>query len=188
MDFWQAICVQLGKITHSEVGKWYTGLFLQCFRTDLPTASIPYNGFLKSASTARPHYPIPHEIYEKAADFGGTWRTSAYISIRSQWISIPTGLQRTDPKRKHEYWCKLTAKYDLYSCTVFNRLVVSAERRSKEQLYNIVSEDIASGERFTTTVKVLISMIGILELPRYPNIAGISSFKGEMFQCGGIPE
>ncbi|KAJ7831696.1 hypothetical protein B0H14DRAFT_3713210, partial [Mycena olivaceomarginata] len=35
--------------------------------------------------------------------------------------------------------------------------------------------------RFSTTAKILISAIGILELPKFPNIAGASSFKGDMF-------
>lgn len=80
-----------------------------------------------------------------------------------------------------EYWRKLTTKYDIYPRTVFNRLVVSAEWSVKEQLYRIVTEDVQSGERFSTTAQILISAIGILEVPRLPNIPGLSSFKGEKF-------
>ncbi|KAF7353947.1 hypothetical protein MVEN_01081000 [Mycena venus] len=130
-------------------------------------------------------------IYEKASDVGGTWRDNIYPGASSDvgihFYSLSTDLNPDWPSthgsqaETQEYWRKLTAKYDLYSRTVFNRLVVSAEWSSKEQLYNIVSEDIASGERFTTTAKILISAIGILEVPRFPSTAGISSFKGEMF-------
>ncbi|KAF7353949.1 hypothetical protein MVEN_01081300 [Mycena venus] len=131
------------------------------------------------------------QIYEKASDVGGTWRDNIYPGASSDisihFYSLSTDLNPDWPSthgsqaETQEYWRKLTAKYDLYSCTVFNRLVVSAEWSSKEQLYNIVCEDVASGERFTTTAKILISAIGILEVPRFPSIAGISSFKGEMF-------
>jgi cation diffusion facilitator CzcD-associated flavoprotein CzcO len=37
------------------------------------------------------------------------------------------------------------------------------------------------GVESTTTAKILISAIGILEVPRFPDISGISSFKGETF-------
>lgn len=79
------------------------------------------------------------------------------------------------------YWRKLALKYQLYSRTVFNRTVVSAEWSADEQLYHIVTQDVQSGTEFVTTAKILISALGILDIPRYPNIAGLSSFKGEMF-------
>ncbi|KAJ7334902.1 hypothetical protein DFH08DRAFT_785005 [Mycena albidolilacea] len=130
-------------------------------------------------------------IYEKASDVGGTWRDNIYPGASSDvgihFYSLSTDLNPDWPSTHgsqadtQEYWRKLTAKYDLYSRTVFNRLVVSAEWNAKEQLYHITTEDVASGERFSTTAKILISAIGILELPKFPNIAGVSSFKGDMF-------
>jgi cation diffusion facilitator CzcD-associated flavoprotein CzcO len=81
----------------------------------------------------------------------------------------------------YAYWRKLAAKYDLYHRTVFNRTVVSAEWSAKEQLYHVITEDVKSGERFSTTAKIVISALGILEVPRFPDITGLSSFNGAKF-------
>ncbi|KAJ7255837.1 hypothetical protein B0H12DRAFT_1218728 [Mycena haematopus] len=130
-------------------------------------------------------------IYEKAADVGGTWRDNIYpgasSDVSTHFYSASTDLNpnwsatHTPQVEMFEYWRKLTVKYDLYRRIVFNRSVVSAEWDIKEQVYHIVTEDVQSGAKFTTTAKILISAIGILDIPRYPNIAGLSSFKGTMF-------
>jgi cation diffusion facilitator CzcD-associated flavoprotein CzcO len=80
----------------------------------------------------------------------------------------------------YAYWRKLARKYDLYRHISFNRLVISAEWNVKEQIYHIVTQD-TMGVESTTTARILISAIGILEVPRFPDISGISSFKGEIF-------
>jgi cation diffusion facilitator CzcD-associated flavoprotein CzcO len=80
----------------------------------------------------------------------------------------------------HPFRCN-QAVDDLYPRIVFNRLVTSAEWSPEDSSYAILSEDIVTGERFSTTAKIVISAIGILELPKFPDIAGVSSFKGPMF-------
>ncbi|KAJ7444509.1 hypothetical protein FB451DRAFT_1434419, partial [Mycena latifolia] len=130
-------------------------------------------------------------IYEKASEIGGTWRDNIYPGASSDigvhFYSLSTDLNPDWPsthgsqQQTQDYWRKLTAKYDLYRNIVFNRRVVSAEWSGKEQLYTIISEDITSGARFSSTAKILISAIGVLEVPRFPSIEGVSSFKGEMF-------
>ncbi|KAJ6471235.1 hypothetical protein C8R47DRAFT_1179509 [Mycena vitilis] len=125
-------------------------------------------------------------IYEKGSDIGGTWRgASSDVSIH--FYSLSTDLNPDWPSTHgsqpdiQDYWRKLTAKYDLYRRIVFNRQVVSAEWNSKEQSYRIITEDVISGERFSTSATILISAIGLVEVPHVPSIAGFSSFKGEMF-------
>jgi cation diffusion facilitator CzcD-associated flavoprotein CzcO len=75
----------------------------------------------------------------------------------------------------------LATKYNIYSRAVLNRLVVSAEWSTTEELYHIVTEDVESGARFSTTAKILISAVGLLHVPRLPSIPGISSFRGNLF-------
>ncbi|KAF8143749.1 FAD/NAD-binding domain-containing protein [Mycena galopus ATCC 62051] len=130
-------------------------------------------------------------IYEKASDVGGTWRDNIYPGACSD---IPVHLYSlsTDPNPDwpsthalqpdtYKYWRKLTTKYNLYPRIVFNRLVTSAEWSPEDALYSIETQDIGTGKRFSTTAKIVISAIGILELPKFPDIAGVSSFKGPMF-------
>ncbi|KAF7360682.1 hypothetical protein MVEN_00800000 [Mycena venus] len=130
-------------------------------------------------------------IYEKGSDVGGTWRENIYpgasSDVATHFYSASTDLNpdwsatHTPQAEMYAYWRKLVTKYNLYPHIVFNRTVVSAEWNAKEQLYHIVTEDVQSGSKFSTTAKILISAIGILDVPRYPNIAGLSAFKGEIF-------
>ncbi|KAJ7184677.1 hypothetical protein C8R46DRAFT_465199 [Mycena filopes] len=130
-------------------------------------------------------------IYEKASDIGGTWRDNIYPGASSDisihFYSLSTDLNPNWSSTHgyqadtHRYWRGLTAKYDLFPRIVFNRLVVSAEWSSQEQLYRIETKDVLSGEKFFTTAEILISAIGILDVPRIPSIPGVSSFKGETF-------
>ncbi|KAJ7221358.1 hypothetical protein GGX14DRAFT_514350 [Mycena pura] len=129
-------------------------------------------------------------VYERASDVGGTWRGNIYPGAASDtyvhFYSLSTDLnpnwdtvQGTQPEIQN-YWRGLSKKYDLYRHISFDTLVVSAEWNEKEQKYYIVTRD-AEGIESITTAKILISAIGILDIPHLPNISGASSFKGEMF-------
>ncbi|KAK7022100.1 hypothetical protein R3P38DRAFT_2959366 [Favolaschia claudopus] len=130
-------------------------------------------------------------IYEKASDVGGTWRDNIYPGAASDvsvhFYSLSTDLKPDWPSTHgsqpdmEQYWRQLAVKYNLYKRITFNRLVISAEWSAKEQLYHIVSEDVVTGEKFSTTAKILVSAIGILEVPRFPDIPGLDSYKGAMF-------
>ncbi|KAJ7689782.1 hypothetical protein B0H17DRAFT_1065875 [Mycena rosella] len=129
-------------------------------------------------------------IYEKAADVGGTWRDNIYPGASSDayihFYSLSTDLEPDWPSTHGSqpdtlaYWRKLAHKYDLYPQIVFNHLVISAEWNAKEEIYNVVTKD-GEGRRSSTTAKILISAIGILEVPRFPDISGIASFGGKSF-------
>ncbi|KAF8209461.1 hypothetical protein K438DRAFT_1960458 [Mycena galopus ATCC 62051] len=130
-------------------------------------------------------------IYEKAQDVGGTWRENIYPGASSDvaihFYSLSTDLNPDWPsthgsqQQIYDYWRRLATKYDIYSRVVFNRTVVSAEWSAKNQLYHVVTEDVKSGAKFTTTAKMLISAVGLLHVPRLPSIPGILSFQGKMF-------
>ncbi|KAF8209463.1 hypothetical protein K438DRAFT_1960460 [Mycena galopus ATCC 62051] len=130
-------------------------------------------------------------IYEKAGGVGGTWRDNVYPGAASDvnihFYSLSTDLNPNWPSthgsqaEMHEYWRHLAGKYDLYPRTMFNRLVTSAQWSSKNQEYTVETEDTRTGERFSTTAKIVISAIGILDLPKFPDIRGVTSFKGDMF-------
>ncbi|CAK5274449.1 unnamed protein product [Mycena citricolor] len=130
-------------------------------------------------------------IYEKATDVGGTWRDNIYpgaasdinvhfyshsADLNPEWDTTVAG--QAD---MHVYWQKLTAKYGIYPNISFGREVVSAEWEADTEQYTVISRDVATGETSEATAKVFISAIGVLNVPRYPNIPGLSSFKGLQF-------
>ncbi|KAK7039692.1 hypothetical protein R3P38DRAFT_2901443 [Favolaschia claudopus] len=101
---------------------------------------------------------------------------SASTDLNPDWSAT-----HTPQPEMYEYWRKLASKYNLYRHIVFNRTVVSAIWDAAENLYHIVTKDVITGEESSTTAKILISAIGILEIPNYPKIAGLESFKGKKF-------
>ncbi|KAJ6608307.1 hypothetical protein B0H10DRAFT_2303255 [Mycena sp. CBHHK59/15] len=129
-------------------------------------------------------------IIEKAAEVGGTWRDNIYPGSSSDvavhFYSLSRDL-KSDWTHSHafqpelqEYWLKLAHKYDLYSNIIFNRTVLSAQWNPKEQRYNIVSED-SVGAHLILNADILVSAIGLLEVPKFPDIPGITRFKGDSF-------
>lgn len=130
-------------------------------------------------------------VYEKASDVGGTWKGNTYPGCSSDvgmhWYSLSTDLN-PDWHYTHgyqpqiqSYWQGLSRKYNLYPHVVFNTLVVSAEWDYQDEVYRIITEDGVTGTRSTSFAKILISAVGILDVPRYPDFPGLGTFKGEQF-------
>lgn len=83
-----------------------------------------------------------------------------------------------------DYWAQLTEKYSLSPHIVFGCKVIGASWDRDEHLYHIRTEDVFTGKQSTTTAQILVSALGILEIPMYPKIKGIADFRGTMFHSG----
>lgn len=79
------------------------------------------------------------------------------------------------------YWKDLSDKYQLTPHLVFNTQVVSAEWDIPKQAYHITVENVSTSIKSTIIAQILISAVGLLEIPRYPNIPGLENFKGGVF-------
>ncbi|KAF7314924.1 hypothetical protein MIND_00006300 [Mycena indigotica] len=131
-------------------------------------------------------------IVEKASDVGGTWRDNIYPGCSSDvcihMYSLSTEL-RPDWTHTHAfqptiqvYWRELFDKHGLASHTLFNRKVVAAAWDIASQSYTVESVDASTGAACAPiTAAVLVSAVGLLEIPRFPKIDGRESFKGESF-------
>ncbi|KAJ7765587.1 hypothetical protein B0H16DRAFT_1523576 [Mycena metata] len=129
-------------------------------------------------------------ILEKAGEVGGTWRDNIYPGCASDvaihFYCLSTDL-RSDWTHSHafqpaiqEYWLQVARKYDLYSHIIFNRKVVSAQWDIRTQKYDMVTEDL-DGTLIPLAATIIVSATGLLEIPRFPDIPGISSFQGDSF-------
>ncbi|TFK35451.1 hypothetical protein BDQ12DRAFT_688163 [Crucibulum laeve] len=129
-------------------------------------------------------------IYEKASEVGGTWRDNIYPGCSSDihmgFYSLSTDLR--DWKESHgsqevifEYWKDLAKKYDIYPYISFDSKVVSANWDDMKQRYDLLLENSISGSRRQSTAHIVISAIGVLEVPRFASIPGLNDFKGQMF-------
>ncbi|KAH7885333.1 hypothetical protein F5I97DRAFT_1884570 [Phlebopus sp. FC_14] len=137
-------------------------------------------------------------IYEKASEVGGCWRANTYPGCSSDveihWYSLSSDLNPHWNKSHglqpeiQEYWISLSKKYDLYPHLLFNTKVVSAEWNASESYYQVIAEDILTGERTISTAHVVISGVGVLEMPKIPHeIPGINTFKGISFHSAQWP-
>lgn len=79
------------------------------------------------------------------------------------------------------YWVELAKKHNLYPHIIFNRRVASAAWNHSTQLYNLVLSDADTGESSISEAHIVISAVGIFGLPRYADIPGLESFKGDLF-------
>ncbi|KAJ7684236.1 hypothetical protein DFH06DRAFT_1462606 [Mycena polygramma] len=129
-------------------------------------------------------------VIEKASEVGGTWRDNIYPGCSSDVpvhiYSLSTDL-KPDWIHTHAfqpeiqaYLLQLALKHDLYSNIIFNRKVLSAQWDTRSHKYDIVTEG-RDGTLIPLTAQILVSATGILEVPRFPDIPGISRFHGNSF-------
>ncbi|KAF9466624.1 hypothetical protein BDZ94DRAFT_1251379 [Collybia nuda] len=130
-------------------------------------------------------------IFERASSVGGTWRDNVYpgctSDITAHFYSLSTDLNPSwscshPPQPELEaYWNQLSERHSLYPHITFNRMVTAARWDSEKNIYHITTQDTKTGAQVSTTAHILISALGILEVPKLPDIPGMSDFKGSMF-------
>lgn len=77
------------------------------------------------------------------------------------------------------YWESLVALYRLTSHIFFNTNVCSIEWDNALQKYHVVTENIVTGERETIRPTIVISAVGLLNQPKFPENLKIENFKGD---------
>ncbi|KAJ7758295.1 hypothetical protein B0H16DRAFT_649863 [Mycena metata] len=131
------------------------------------------------------------KIIETASEVGGTWRDNIYPGCSSDVpIHLYSLSSDLNPNWTHthasqpdilQYWVQLTTKYGLHSNIIFDHKVVSAEWNGSG--YDILTQT-GDGTRVLLTAKILVSAVGRLGVPRFPNIPGVAEFRGVSFHSG----
>ena len=81
-----------------------------------------------------------------------------------------------------EYWKQLAVKYSLYDQLQLNRRVTSIDWDNERQRYRVESVDLSTEKTYIEDAAVVISAIGILSVPHYPQeLASITNFRGPTF-------
>ena len=123
-------------------------------------------------------------IYEKAAKLGGTWRENTYPNIACDVFS-PAYTYSFEPNTEwnwrfgrgeeiQRYFERVGDKYGLHEFISFGCEVSEAR-------WNGAQWDIRLGNGETERADVLVSAVGALHHPRYPDIEGLGSFAGPCF-------
>jgi cation diffusion facilitator CzcD-associated flavoprotein CzcO len=125
-------------------------------------------------------------LIEKGDDVGGTWRENRYpgcaCDIPSHLYSFSFDL-KPDWSRMYapqpeiwEYLRECAKRYGVLGRVRFHTALREAVWDAARGLWNVTTQD---GERIHT--RVLISGMGALHVPRYPDLPGLERFRGPAF-------
>ncbi|MFE8071743.1 NAD(P)/FAD-dependent oxidoreductase [Marinobacteraceae bacterium S3BR75-40.1] len=125
-------------------------------------------------------------VFEKEAGVGGTWRVNHYpgcaCDVQSHLYSYsfepnPEWTRMFAPQKEIKGYLEHCAeKYRVLPHIHFNTALASAAWDNSDKLWRLTTQD---GEQYTANV--VVSGMGGLAIPAYPNIPGIDSFKGKTF-------
>jgi cation diffusion facilitator CzcD-associated flavoprotein CzcO len=133
-------------------------------------------------------------IIEKSSGLGGTWRDNKYpgccCDVWSHLYSFSFE-QNADWTREYpgqeeilRYLVGVAQKYELYRYIRFNTTVDEAkwddaEKKWKTSVTVAGGKDAEFGDKYTLTSDFLVSAVGQLNMPKYPDIDGLDTFKGK---------
>jgi cation diffusion facilitator CzcD-associated flavoprotein CzcO len=125
-------------------------------------------------------------VIEKGEDIGGTWHENRYPGCA---CDIPSHLYcysfDLNPEWNRMYapqaeiWAYLKSCAERYGLMPHIRLKTALREASWDEAAGVWH--VAAGDRLRITARVLISAIGALHVPRYPNLPGAERFAGPAF-------
>jgi 4-hydroxyacetophenone monooxygenase len=133
---------------------------------------------------------VPFTIIEKNADVGGTWFENSYPECR---VDNPSHLYSYSFEPSHEwpahfstqpvllaYFQRVADKHGLRPHIRFETEVQEAAFDEARALWRVRVQDKA-GKAETLEARAVISAVGQLNQPRYPDIPGVGDFAGPAF-------
>ncbi|NLY27115.1 MAG: NAD(P)/FAD-dependent oxidoreductase [Alcaligenaceae bacterium] len=139
---------------------------------------------------------IPYEIIEKNAEVGGTWYENRYPGAG---VDTPNHIYSFS-FAKHD-WTKYFALRDEiqdYFVGVVDKFNLRDSIRFNTKCDNLVYDEEnccwnvkitgPNGEQSTLRADMVISAVGILNVPKFPTIKGLETFQGDCFHTARWPE
>jgi 4-hydroxyacetophenone monooxygenase len=140
---------------------------------------------------------VPFTIIEKNPEVGGTWYDNRYpgcgvdtpnhaysfsFGERNQWtryFSLRDEIQ--------DYLVRCADEFDLRPRILFDTEVTGATWDQQRQLWRVQLHH-ADGRIEHRSVPVLVSALGMLNVPRFPDIEGLDEFAGPLFHSARWPQ
>lgn len=135
-------------------------------------------------------------IIDKNEDFGGTWWENRYpgCGVDTPNLTYTFSFQPNDwanyfPMREEiDAYIRDTArKHGLYEQALFRTRVERAEWVEAEKCW-IVTVVTPDGAKEEHRANILFSAVGLLNTPKYPDIPGLETFKGNVVHSSRWPE
>ncbi|KAH8662541.1 cyclohexanone monooxygenase [Xylariales sp. PMI_506] len=129
-------------------------------------------------------------VYDKNTDVGGTWLENRYPgcacdipshNYQFTWEPNPNWSHYYSPGSEIlEYFQRIAKKYELYKYIKFRHAVTRATWVEDDGIWNLEISNLDTGETIQDTCHVLINGGGVLNKWKWPDIAGIHSFSGDL--------
>ncbi|MAC33051.1 MAG: 4-hydroxyacetophenone monooxygenase [Haliea sp.] len=140
---------------------------------------------------------IPYTVIEKNPGVGGTWYENRYPGCR---VDVPGHSYSYSFAPNHDwsshfpladeiraYYEHCAEHYGVMPHIRFRTEVVAAVFDEERQLWQVEIQD-AEGKRETLTAAAVISAVGQLNRPKFPDIPGLDGFEGEVVHSGAWPK
>lgn len=135
-------------------------------------------------------------LLEKNEDFGGTWWENRYpgCAVDTPNLTYTFSFQPNDwiknfpPQAELRDYIRLTAdQHQLYENSRFQTKVDKAEWIEADQRWRVTATN-AAGEEEIFFGEILFSAVGILNIPKSPDIPGLDSFPGPIAHTARWPD
>lgn len=132
---------------------------------------------------------IGFDVVEKNSDVGGTWHENTYPGCRVDSANhVYSYSFRPKDWPQHfsnqqilkQYFSETADEYSLREHIQFETEVVSARFDEAEGVWQVITRGADDKER-TRTADAIISAVGQLNQPAYPDLPGLDAFKGPAF-------
>lgn len=127
-------------------------------------------------------------IYDRAADFGGTWSANKYpgcgVDIPAVFYSLSwfpnSDFKSVFPSQREilEYLQRVALRHNISERLKLQTEWKGARWSEKTSRWLVTLEDLQTGATFVHEAKILISAVGGYTNPKYPNLPGIDTFQG----------
>ena len=131
---------------------------------------------------------IDYTIFEKNADFGGTWWENRYPgcgvdtpNLTYTFSSNPADWSQHFPLQGEieAYLLETARSFGLYDHAQFGTKVERAEWIAADSKWSVTTTN-AEGASETHVADIVMSAVGILNIPKFPHIPGLDTFTGEV--------
>ena len=138
---------------------------------------------------------IDYTLFEKNEDFGGTWFENRYPgcgvdtpSLTYTFSCRPNDWSMYFPLRDEieGYLLDTAREFGLYDKARFRTHVEEARWNTATDQWNVTITT-PDGKRETHSADYLFSAVGILNIPKYPQIDGLDEFAGEVYHTSRWP-
>lgn len=139
---------------------------------------------------------IEYTLFEKNGDFGGTWFENRYPgcgvdtpSLTYTFSCRPNDWSMHFPLRDEieGYLLETAQHFELYRRARFNTTVQEARWDEKACKWTVTVVD-PEGTTEVHVADYVFSAVGILNIPKYPEIEGLEGFTGEVYHTSRWPE